>query len=304
MLPPERIDRHGPLPAPDLAGEERRCARRARALDQQLRPLDEQHDRGRDLLVGDRDDVVEPRAEDRRGQLARALDRDPLRDRVTVLRPACQRRTCRCLDADEPELRPQRAERYRDPRREPAASDGDHDGAGLRHLLRELEPDRPLAGDHLLVFEAVQESRARRACELQRRLERAVEGLGPGLDPGAVGARRLDLGHRRVPRHEDRRRDPSLAGRPGDGLAVVPGGRGDDAGGPLGLGERMDLVDGAAHLEGARALEVLGLEQHRASRHAREGLRAEDGCDPRDPVDPGARRLDVSECGRGSRRQP
>ena len=93
MLPPERIAQTGVV-ARDLAGEQRGDRRGAGALDEELRPLEQQHDRVADLLVGDGDDVVEQLLEDRGGERARLLDRDPLGDRVAGAR--CRPRRGRC----------------------------------------------------------------------------------------------------------------------------------------------------------------------------------------------------------------
>ena len=80
-----------------------------------------------------------------------------------------------------------------------------------------------------------------------------------------------------------------LARRPGDRLAVVAGTRGDHARRAL-LGlEARELDVGAADLERARALQVLGLEQHRPAREPRERLRGVDRRDARDSVEPLAR---------------
>ena len=111
---------------------------------------------------------------------------------------------------------------------------------------------------------------------LERRGERLVEVLAGQLDVRPVVHGRLDLRHRRVLRHEDRRRDLRLARRPRDRLAVVAGARRDHARGALGVAQRRDLVDGAADLERARALERLGLQLDVAADHARERLRGED----------------------------
>ena len=64
MLPPERTVHTGPVAA-DLPGEERGDADGAGALDEQLRPLEQQRDRLADLVVGHVDEVVEQPAEDR-----------------------------------------------------------------------------------------------------------------------------------------------------------------------------------------------------------------------------------------------
>ena len=132
----------------------------------------------------------------------------------------------------------------------------------------ELEPDRPLACNHVQVLVRMDEGRAGFLDVCARRRERVLEGLTRELDPGAVVPRRLDLRHRRLCRHEDRRGDFRFPCRPRHGLAVVPRARGDDPGLALLLGERLDLVDGAADLEGTGPLEVLGLQVARAGRRA------------------------------------
>ena len=127
----------------------------------------------------------------------------------------------------------------------------------------------------------------------------AIDSSKPGADeldlrpvvPGGV-----DLRHRRVLRHEDGGRDAGLARRPGDRLAVIARAGRDDAGGALLVGQRRDRVDGAADLERARALEVLGLQLHGPAGAPRERLGRVDRRDARDPGDPGPRRLEVSEC--------
>ena len=59
--------------------------------------------------------------------VARLLDRDPLGDRVAVLGAAGERAHVLGLDADEANVRAERAQRDRDPRREAAAADRDDD---------------------------------------------------------------------------------------------------------------------------------------------------------------------------------
>ena len=100
----------------------------------------------------DHDELVEQLLEDPHRHLARVLDRDAVGDRV---------RAALGVHADEANLRPQRAHRDRDPRREPAAADRDQERLELGQLLRELEADRALAGDHALVLERVDERGAR-----------------------------------------------------------------------------------------------------------------------------------------------
>ena len=60
-----------------LAREQGGDRRGARALDEQLRALEQEHDRVADLLVGDGDDVVEQLVEDRGRQLPGCLTAMP-----------------------------------------------------------------------------------------------------------------------------------------------------------------------------------------------------------------------------------
>src|SRR5207248_8878933 len=140
------------------------------------------------------------------------------------------------------------------------APDRDERRLDVRHLIRELEPDRPLAGDHYRVLEGMHEGRAVLRDVLRRRLDRGLERATGELDLGAVLAGRVDLRHRRVLRHEDARPRPDLARGPRDRLAVVAGARRDDARRALLGAQRRDAVEGTAHLERAGALEILGLE--------------------------------------------
>ncbi len=93
-------------------------------------------------------------------------------------------------------------------------------------------------------------------------------------DLGARLSRGRDLGQRRSLGHEDRRRQTAGPRRVGDGLAVVAGARGDDT--LRAAVEPGDLVEGAAELERARALQVLGLERDRAAGGPREVARLDD----------------------------
>jgi hypothetical protein len=191
------------------------------------------------------------------------LHRDPVGDRQPRL----------TRDAHDPLNRTPFPERERDARGEPAAPDRDEDRLGLGCLLRELEPDRALARDHARVLERVHERRVRSLDVRLRRRDGRLEALSHELDHPSVGRGRLDLRHRRVLGHEDRGPAAGLACGPRDRLPVVPSARRDDPGLALPRAERRDRVVRAADLEGARALEVLGLEQHRAASEPREGLR-------------------------------
>jgi hypothetical protein len=92
----------------------------------------------------------------------------------------------------------------------------------------------------------------------------ALLGVHAGeLDLGAIALDSLDLDLRRVARHTDDRVRAEQPGRPCHGLRVIPGRVGDHATGALRVGERGDLVVGAAHLECTDRLERLGLQPRR-----------------------------------------
>ena len=112
MFPPERTTATEPEPV-IATGEERGEPDGPGSLDEELRPLDAEHERLRDLVVRDRDRLVEHVLEDRRRENAGFLDRDPVRDRVAGLAD----------HADRAHVRPPRLERERDPRSEAATAD-------------------------------------------------------------------------------------------------------------------------------------------------------------------------------------
>jgi hypothetical protein len=169
-------------------------------------------------------------------------------------------------------------------------------------LLRELEPDRSLAGDDQRILERMDEGRAALFDVGHCCGHRVLEPLALEDQLGPVGAAGLDLRHRRVLWDEDPRLYAGLARRPRDCLAVVAGARCHHPGLAFGVGEEREPVHGAAHLERAGALEVLGLEPDLPADDAGEGLGAVDRRLAGDAGDPLARVADVS-CGRGCFRQ-
>ena len=183
------------------------------------------------------------------------LDRDSVGNRESQL----------AEDPDDLDAGTLRSERDRDPRREPPATDRDQNCLGLGNLLGKLEPDRSLPGDDARLLECVHE-RGTRALDVSLSGgDRLLETLPDELGRTAVGTRRLDLRHRCVLRHEDRRVDSRFAGRPGNSLAVIARARCNDARPSLFRAERRDRVVRAADLEGPGALEVLRLEIHLAA---------------------------------------
>ena len=125
MLPPEEHDRDGAFAA-RTTGEQRGEPRGARALDDELRPLQAEHERIADLVVADPNEVVERPPENRHRQLAGPLHGDAV----------CDRQLGAGLDAHDPDLRPQGAQREGDAGGQAAAADRDHDGADVVELLR------------------------------------------------------------------------------------------------------------------------------------------------------------------------
>src|SRR5262249_21721936 len=81
-------------------------------------------------------------------------------------------------------------------------------------------------------------------------------------DLAAVAFRRDLLHRRRIRRHDDDARNAEDLSGERDRLGVVAGGEGDDAALLLIVAEPRERVVGAAELEGARALEVLALEEN------------------------------------------
>ena len=154
-----------------------------------------------------------------------------------IVNPGC------AWHADDPELRPHRAQRERDAGREPTAADRDHDGADVAAAARpargrSFPARRSRAGPRT----HARRSAPVRSAKRERVGERLLEPLARELDLRAVRTGRFDLRHRRVLRDEDRRRTAGLARRPGDRLAVVAGARGDDPRAPLVVGPRVAIV--------------------------------------------------------------
>ena len=153
----------------------------------------------------------------------------------------------------------------------------------------ELEPDRALAGDHERVVERVDErpaglldqlGAAGRTPRPARRASRSTV--------GAVAARGGDLLRARARHMTTRQSIPSLRGAVGERLRVVAGRDPDDT--PRACssgGQRRELVEHAARLERAGALEELGLQERRAPMRSPSVRRAEH----RRPVEAPADRL-------------
>jgi hypothetical protein len=140
-------------------------------------------------------------------------------------------------------------------------------------LLQDLHPHSALAGDDVEVVVGRDEHQAVTRNQVGSVRRRVVVGVAVQHHPRAQGAHGIDLDARRIAAHHDGGPESELARRQGDTLRVIPGRRGDDAAGTLGLGQLRDLVIGAANLEREDRLQVLALEQHRAAAAPRQARR-------------------------------
>ena len=200
------------------------------------------------------------------------------------------------LDGDDPRLRPKPLTAVATPGNQPAAADRDDDDVGVRHVLDELEPDRPLPGDHVRVVERVDE---RAACLLDELVE-PVECLGrPGRrrgrprrrsrawrrpSPAFASAHMTSSASipsyarsRRAPARGCRRRSPITPRARSSGVSVA------------------SFVEHSAQLERSGALEELGLQRDARAGQLGERRRAEHRCAVQPPADRLARGDDVVE---------
>jgi hypothetical protein len=188
-----------------------------------------------DVVVGDLDHPLDVIANQRERVIADARGPERIRgdpadlghDGLAGGERGDHRRAPLRLDADHPDPV---VEPRRDPRERPTAAAAHQDRVDVGHLLVDLEPDRPLAGDHLGLVERMHHQRAGLGLPLAERRLR----LGPvALDDRdvravAADARDLRLGRRRG--DEDLGRHTDLAGRVRHGRAEVAAGCRDHTG--------------------------------------------------------------------------
>src|SRR5690606_10021748 len=261
-------DGGGPPARPEAAGAERGDGGRAGVLDERLGAGEEGVGGGGDRVVVDGDDVVDERAGVGEGAVAGSDGGEAVGDggfRLDGDGPAGVEGAAHGagvlgLDADDGAIGPVGADPGGGPGEQPAAADGDEDGADVGPVLEDLDRDGALARDDVGVVEGRDHGEA----------ALGGDGLGAGLplggggalehDLGAQAAGALDLDVRGGDGHDDDGGDLEEPRGEGDGLCVVAGGKGDDAGPALLLGQARDHGVGAPQLEGADALEVLALE--------------------------------------------
>src|SRR5438876_788952 len=264
----------------ELPGEDRGGAHRARWLDDDP-GAQREHAHGRDdLRIGHEAHARQALAEDRERERARARDADPVGDRrwrrdgdaLALLEREVRVVRGIGLDADHRDSREETLRHGGAARHEPAAAHRGHEGVERGDVLKELERRRPLARhDRVVVVRRYEHApRLRRDALGERRavvFHPVVED-----DLGAVVAGRLDLERRRVGRHADDRARADHPRGQRDALSVVARRVRDDAARTLRGGERQQLVQRAADLEGSRALEILALERHAVAARVVERL--------------------------------
>ena len=250
--------------------EERGHPDRAGALDNQLRPLEQEHHRFGDLVLFHAHQLVDPASDQRQRELPRALDRDPVgdrqrrgdRDRSPGGERARHRGAAGHLDPGDLDLLACGLDRDRDAADQTAPAHRHDHPRQVRDLREQLESERSLSGDHVPVLERVHE---RHSLILGGQgvsgFERVVD---RGTDHPHVRAQRfgrLDLGDRGRLGHEHDTAEAARAGGVGHRLGVVAGAARDHPVG-TGIAQGRELVQRAAKLERPGALEVLGLEDH------------------------------------------
>ena len=275
---------------------------RSRPLDHELAALEqERHGRRGGLLVDD-DEVVEVRAEDRERNAAGTLDRDAVGDRERRLgldRRAGLHglrvgRAGRGLDADDLHVRLGVLDHEGGSGAQASPADRDHDLGEIRHVLEQLQPERPLTGDDRGVVERVHEREPFGLRLLERDDDALVDALAARVDDGAVAAGGLDLGHRRIHGDDDLAVHAAGGRAGGERLGVVARGGGDHAVLAALMAERVELRGDAADLERPGALQVLGLQRHRPARTLGERAGGEHRRAARDGLDRRACGLDVA----------
>ena len=166
------------------------------------------------------------------------------------------------LHTHELDLRARAAQRDPDAARQAAAADGHHHAREVRHVLEQLEPERALAGDHVEVVEGMHERRTRLVRALRGQRERLLDRCAPQahLRPSRSTAATFETAASRGMNTSQPTPATRAARRPHapwlPALAVTrPGARA--------LAERGHLVQRAAQLERAGALQALGLQRDR-----------------------------------------
>ena len=264
-----RDNGHGLERGVNLAEEEGGNTGGSGALGNGLLAFQQGHDRCRDLVLGNRDDVVHIFLHDAEGQVAGRQNMDAVGDGGAVLDGGDlagavghkHGRHGRRLHADDLDIGTHGLDGNGNAANKTAAADGDDDLLDIGELLKNLEADGPLAGDDIGVIEGVGKGVALFPGQALGFAGGIVIDARYQNDIGAVAARGLHLQDRRALRHADHRTDAELGRRERHALGVVAGRAGDDPVTGLLRREIADLVVGTADFERAGLLQVLGLDE-------------------------------------------
>ena len=244
-------------------------------LGDQLLILDEGEDRRGGFVLADGHDIIHVLLDHLEGGLARILHGNTIREGgnaveglplMIAVSIEHTRRTGR-LHTIDLALRAEALYREGDTGDQSAATDRHDHRVHILELVEDLETDRALARDDRIVVVRMDEGHARLLLELDGLIMGIIVGALHEADLCTETLRALDLHDRRTIRHADDALDAHLRRREGHALCVVAGAAGHDTVTALLLAELTDLIVGAAHLEAAGHLQVLGLEIHLRVRH-------------------------------------
>src|SRR5439155_3100494 len=132
----------------------------------------------------------------------------------------------RGLHADDPRTWPMRRRGERDTGDEPAAADRDHERVDVRRVREQLERERALSRDHVVVIERVHVRAPALVRDLERGGVRVVVALTREHGLRADALDRRELRERYALRQYDGGGHPEEPRRVRDALSVVPRGRG------------------------------------------------------------------------------
>ena len=172
--------------------------------------------------------------DDRAGERARLLDRDPFRQRVAADLAArsfddiLHRRIELGFDPDHFDLGIERLGGDGDAADQPAAADGNDQDVEIGHFGEDFERDGAGAGDDLAVVERVDEDECLLRLELAGMVVGVVKGLPVEQDPRAVALGLGDLYRRGRIGHDDGHGNAEALAVLGDRLGMVAGRCGDD----------------------------------------------------------------------------
>ena len=210
---------------------ERSDREQSRVLDDHLMPLHHVEEGLDQLVVLDRDDLVDVLPHVGEDLLARGLHRDAVGDRLCDGQchdmPRLHARLHgRCPDgfhADDLHARVQQLRERRDARRQAAAADRDQDHVHVRQILKDLIGDRALARRDRQVVERMHIGQPFLGGQARGHRRGLVE-IPAGQDHVRSEVLRVIYLHERSRRrHDDRRLHARLARRVGHALRVVPG---------------------------------------------------------------------------------